>query len=142
MPATGEVPDDQPERKADAWSMPAHLEAYRDLIGETGGNSVDELMREWTAGADGVMFANLPKYLIMVAVAAQVALLERLQAADRIGTVRPYVVVLFGSRADTWCELSHCPLGTVAGPFTREEATAYCATVPEGMMPHTLTLGV
>lgn len=69
------------------WVMPAELEPYRRLIGETGGNDVEDLMTEWSAGADGVMFSNLPRYPIMQAVASQVGLLARLYAAGQLPEV-------------------------------------------------------
>lgn len=51
-----------------------------------------------------------------------------------------YVVVLFGSKADGWCTLSRCPLGSAEWFRTEEEARAYCDTVPSGLEPHILSV--
>jgi hypothetical protein len=48
------------------------------------------------------------------------------------------VVVLFGSRADDWCDLERCPLGTAAWFPDRTAAAAYCKTMPEAFQPHIL----
>lgn len=50
------------------------------------------------------------------------------------------VVVIFGSPADGWCKLSHCPMRAY-GPFgTHEEAAAFAETRPEWEQPHVLLL--
>ena len=51
-----------------------------------------------------------------------------------------YVVVLFGSKADGYCTLTRCPLGSAEWFPTRDEATAYCETLPYGFEPHILSV--
>lgn len=51
-----------------------------------------------------------------------------------------YVVVMFGSAADEWCTLNHCPMGTVEWFPSQDEARAYCETLPSWMQPHVLSV--
>jgi hypothetical protein len=60
--------------KAVAWSMPSWMERYRAHIGNTGGNTVEDLMNNHTA----TVFENAPLALLCVSVKSQVELLERL----------------------------------------------------------------
>jgi hypothetical protein len=49
-----------------------------------------------------------------------------------------HVVVIFGS--DTGCGLNQCPM-TAYGPFpTNEAAKAYMSKLPQGFLPHVLTI--
>ena len=58
------------------WVMPEWMEDYRDLIGNTGGSSVEELMNDHkTNGFNNVIRAGL-----IVSVDSQVALLTALHA--------------------------------------------------------------
>jgi hypothetical protein len=57
------------------WILPEQLEPYRDLIGETGGNAIEDLL---TQELD--MRTNMPVTVLAIAVAAQVTLLARLHA--------------------------------------------------------------
>jgi len=57
-----------------------------------------------------------------------------------VSVTRGYVVVLFGGKADSWCTLDHCPLGTAEWFSTSAEAKAYAETVPEGFQPHVLSV--
>lgn len=51
-----------------------------------------------------------------------------------------YVVVIFGSPAEGWCDLNHCPMETI-GPFKwRDEANAEAARYPNAFRPHVLLL--
>lgn len=51
-----------------------------------------------------------------------------------------HVVVIFGSAAPEWCELSHCPMESF-GPFSsHSEAEAFSATFPDSFQPHVLRL--
>lgn len=52
---------------------------------------------------------------------------------------RDRIVVVFGSPADGWCELSHCPMHA-HGPYTREEAEGVAERMPAWMQPHILML--
>ncbi len=60
---------------AQYWVMPEWLEPYRDLIGDTGGHSVEELMNDWTSG----FHDNYMRAARMMAVNAQIELLRRLR---------------------------------------------------------------
>ena len=51
-----------------------------------------------------------------------------------------YVVVLFGGKAEGYCTMDHCPLGTVEWFPTSDAAKAYAETVPEGLQPHILSV--
>jgi hypothetical protein len=61
---------------AKPWTMPAWMERYRDLIGETGGNKIETLVNGKT-----IVQVNAPLAMIEVAVSAQVHLLDRLRKA-------------------------------------------------------------
>lgn len=60
--------------KPPVWKMPAHLERFRDMVNNTGGNSIEELMNDHSSD----VFNNAPRALLCVAVKSQIALLERL----------------------------------------------------------------
>lgn len=64
------------------WVMPKWLESYRDCIGNTGGNSIEDLMND--DGTNSNLFNNAPRALICVAVKSQVNLLERLHKQGRL----------------------------------------------------------
>lgn len=66
-------PEDAPPDKK-PWTMPAWMEPYRDLIGNTGGNPVEELVNDSTASVRN----NVIRAALCVAVESQVALLHRL----------------------------------------------------------------
>lgn len=67
---------------AEPWRLPAELEPLRDLISDTGGNSLEELMAMWVDPTSGrLLRTNLPLYVCMVMSTAQVRLLTRLHAA-------------------------------------------------------------
>jgi hypothetical protein len=59
--------------------MPRWMERYRDMIVNTGGNSVEDMMN---GNADS--FSNLPLFTLQACVKSQVALLNRLHEADEI----------------------------------------------------------
>ncbi len=59
------------------WVMPAWMEPYRDLIINTGGNSVDELMND-----DSSPLINLPRSTLAACVKSQVGLLGILHDRD------------------------------------------------------------
>lgn len=71
--------------KVRRWTMPPWMESYRGLIGNTGGNSIEELMNDHHT----VVQVNAPRAMICVAVKSQVALLERLHRLPRAATVEP-----------------------------------------------------
>ena len=56
------------------WVMPEWMEPYRDLINNTGGNPVEELMNDHSTN----VFVNAPRAMLCVAVASQVMLLTHL----------------------------------------------------------------
>lgn len=63
------------KKKLEKWKMPVWMEKYRDLIGDTGGNPVEELYNDHTTTAD----VNLIRAALCIAVTDQVNLLYRLQ---------------------------------------------------------------
>lgn len=58
------------------WKMPDWMKKYEDLIVNTGGNSIEELMND--DGTNSNVFNNAPRALICCAVKSQVSLLEGL----------------------------------------------------------------
>ena len=54
--------------------MPEYLEKYRDLIGNTGGNPVEDLMNDHESD----LRTNAVRALLYVAVKSQISLFERL----------------------------------------------------------------
>lgn len=60
--------------------MPEWMEKYKELIGNTGGNDIEELMND--DGTNSNVFNNAPRALICVAVKSQVRLLELLKKKD------------------------------------------------------------
>ena len=61
----------------DKWTMPEWMESYRQFIGETGGNKVEELMNDHHTTAQ----TNIIRAGLIVCVNAQIALLHRLHRA-------------------------------------------------------------
>lgn len=70
--------------EAEPWTMPAWMEPYRELIADTGGNSIEELYNDSTTTAR----SNLIRAALIIAVKDQVGLLYRLH---RLGCLRPPV---------------------------------------------------
>lgn len=69
------------ERKAaGVWEMPDWMEPYRDFIGETGGNSVEDLLHRLKT-TEQLAFTNLPVFALAISVQAQVTMLARLHEA-------------------------------------------------------------
>jgi hypothetical protein len=60
---------------APCWVMPAWLESYRDLIADTGDQTIEELMNDWTSG----FHDNYMRAARVMAVNAQIELLQRLR---------------------------------------------------------------
>lgn len=63
--------------KKQRWKMPKWMEPYRQIISNTGGNSIEELMERWLndrhlAATNEIVFA------LCVAVSSQVTLLNHL----------------------------------------------------------------
>lgn len=56
------------------WKMPARMEPYRDLIVNTGGNSIEDLMNDTKT----TMFSNMPRAVLCCCVSSQVVLLKTL----------------------------------------------------------------
>lgn len=63
--------------KNPVWKMPKWMEPYRELIGNTGGNTVEEMMND-----DSNAQINLPRAVLAVAVKSQVGLLCTLHARE------------------------------------------------------------
>lgn len=63
------------KKKLEKWKMPEWMEKYRDLIANTGGNSVEELYNDHTS----TIHSNLIRAMLCIAVTDQVNLLYRLQ---------------------------------------------------------------
>lgn len=62
------------------WTMPAWMEPYRELIGNTSGNPVEELMNDFGTRAE----SNLIRAVLIECVRAQVALLYQLRKAGHL----------------------------------------------------------
>lgn len=62
--------------KKEVWKMPPWMEKYREFFGNTGGNTVEDLMNRDPREAN--IFINAPVALICVAVENQVGILMRL----------------------------------------------------------------
>lgn len=58
------------------WTMPEWMEPYRDLFQNTGGNSIEDLMRDTTTNA----FNNVVRSALIISVSAQIDLLHRMHA--------------------------------------------------------------
>lgn len=56
------------------WIMPDWMEQYKDMIVNTGGNSIGELMND----DKSTTFNNAPRALICACVKSQITLLEKL----------------------------------------------------------------
>jgi len=61
------------------WTMPTWMEPYRELITDTGGNDVEELIDDTTT-----IQVNALRAVLAVSVKAQVRLLLRLHEVDRL----------------------------------------------------------
>lgn len=70
-------------KKPPPWTMPPELEPYRELICNTGGLSIEELMRR-SREPDCNVVVNAPLALICQAVESQITLLKRLQNAGKL----------------------------------------------------------
>ncbi|GAA3751609.1 hypothetical protein [Micromonospora maritima] len=72
------------ERKAaGAWEMPDWMEQYRDLIGNTGGNTVEDLLYRLET-TERLAFTNIVVFTMATDVKAQVGLLYRLRQAGML----------------------------------------------------------
>lgn len=67
------------------WVMPEWMEPCRDLFQNTGGNSVEDLMRDTTTTA----FNNAIRSALIISVSAQVDLLHRLHARGMLTQESP-----------------------------------------------------
>jgi hypothetical protein len=65
------------KKKPVRWAMPAWMEPYREMIGNTGGNSIEDLMYRSRLPDTNVVI-NAPLTLICQSVESQVDLLWRL----------------------------------------------------------------
>lgn len=69
-----------PEREQRApWVMPAWMEPYRELIGNTGGNGIEELYNNTTTAQQ-----NLIRAALAISVTSQVGLLYRLMRGGHL----------------------------------------------------------
>lgn len=59
------------------WTMPEHLEPYRDLINNTGGNTIEELMDVYH-NQENIMRTNMILGVLAVMCAGQIQLLQTL----------------------------------------------------------------
>lgn len=66
------------------WKMPRELEPYRDLICNTGGLSIEELIHR-SGDSDCNVVINAPLALITQAVESQLILLARLYNDGKLG---------------------------------------------------------
>lgn len=71
--------------KKSTWKMPKWMEPYRDMIGNTGGNSIEDLMND--DGVNSTVFNNAPRALICVAVKSQVGLLYRMRDSAMLAKI-------------------------------------------------------
>ena len=62
------------------WTMPEWMEPYRNVITNTGGNPIEDLMNDH----DSNMFNNAVRAALCIAVASQVSLLEKLHNEGRL----------------------------------------------------------
>ena len=77
------------------WTMPAWMEPYRELIRNTGGNSVEDLVN-----SDADARVNLPLAMLAACVTSQVGLLNSLRAR---GLLMPVGVPMSaGHRSHLW----------------------------------------
>lgn len=67
-------------KEMDRWEMPEWMEKYREHIGNTGGNSVEDLL-DRLANEKSLMKTNWPVAVLAIAVESQVDLLKRLHRA-------------------------------------------------------------
>lgn len=67
------------------WVMPTWMEPYREMIRNTGGNSIEELMNDTGTNAQN----NMIRAALIVAVSSQVSLLAHLYRAGHLAYVRP-----------------------------------------------------
>lgn len=108
---------------APPWAMPSWMEPYRELIADTGGNSIEELYNDTTTNARN----NLIRAALILAVKDQVGLLYRLHR-------KGWLVNLDDSALCGYC-LHHADLHV----YTRSRATdtgdVPCAQCPGGTCP-------
>lgn len=62
------------------WTMPEWMKPYRELIRNTGGNTIEEIMNNH----DADIFTNAPLAMICVAVKSQVDFLTLLYKNDKL----------------------------------------------------------
>ena len=80
MPKSKTDKSNKPAVVAKPWTMPDWMEKYRSLINNTGGNSVEDLVRDRKTN----MLINAPRAMLCVAVKSQVMLLESLHESGHI----------------------------------------------------------
>ena len=68
-----------------AWTFPEELEPYRELITNTGGNSVEDLINDLDANKN-LMRTNVVRFVLAVAAQAQIGLLQNLAAGGHLAT--------------------------------------------------------
>lgn len=68
---------------SDDWTMPEWMEPYRELIRNTGGNPIEELVNDRTTNAQ----SNMIRAALIVAVESQVGLLMSLHAKGLLAPV-------------------------------------------------------
>jgi hypothetical protein len=60
-----------------SYKFPEHLEKYRPLISNTGGNSVENLL-DRLKNEEGLAFSNIVVFTMAISVECQISLLARL----------------------------------------------------------------
>jgi hypothetical protein len=71
------------EAAPDLWQFPASLEHFREFIVNTGGNPVEELIRDLDRDKN-MMRTNVVRFVLAVAVQSQVALLRKLELDGKL----------------------------------------------------------
>lgn len=82
--------------KNEKWQMPEWMKPYEDLIINTGGNSVEELVSDNTTN----VFTNVPRAIIVVGVKSQVALLIQLYEAGHLAA--PALIGAMKAALEEW----------------------------------------
>lgn len=71
-----------------AWKMPAWMEPYRSLIGNTGGNSVEDMVNMLLNDGKNLSYSNIVLYTMASDVQGQVSLLARLHEKGLLGSAK------------------------------------------------------
>lgn len=108
-----------PEQR-EPWVMPAWMEPYRELISNTGGNPVEELMNDHSTTVRG----NVVRAILIGAVASQVALFQQLHD-------KGWLVDLNDPALCGHC-FHHCDLHTYQRSRATDTGDVPCVQCPAG----------